>query len=96
MKLFKYEFVSKEELNSILQSIQTEENGQVTTPNLKAKVELGFMMLQNGSYDSQGNEITAPVISEKYCVDMIWKEDTQAQEFEPFEIFPQTPKHQIA
>lgn len=95
MKLFKYEFTNKSEFDSLLQSIQTEENGETITPNLNAKIELGFITLQNGTYDAEGNQTTTPVFSSKYCVDIIWKDDVQPSAFQSFEVFPTSPKHKI-
>lgn len=96
MKLFKYEFTDKAEFDSLVESIQIEENGRTIVPNLKATIELGFIKLQDGTYDEQGNLLTPPVHSTKYCIDLIWKDDAQPLAFNPYEVFPKTPKHTIA
>lgn len=36
-------------------------------------IELGNIIIIPGDYDEDGNEITAPVLSELYHVDVLWK-----------------------
>jgi hypothetical protein len=35
-------------------------------------VHLGNIVLQEGTYDADGNEITAPVVSDNHHVDVLW------------------------
>ncbi|WP_299528603.1 hypothetical protein, partial [uncultured Lutibacter sp.] len=37
-------------------------------------VELGFVMTKEGKYDDEGNETKAPTFSNKYSVDILWKD----------------------
>lgn len=92
MKLFKYEFVSKLAFTRQLNQLKDEE-GEVQ--GVKALIELGFIQLQNGSYDEEGNEIAAPLLSDKYCVDIIWKDDVEPDNFKSYYVEPQNPKHKI-
>ena len=101
MKLYKYEFVSERayntQLNKLKQEIepQVDEQPYVVYDGVKAIINLGFIQLENGTYDSDGNELTPPVLSEKYCVDIVWHNDVQADNFVSYEVFPQNPKHKI-
>lgn len=49
-------------------------------------VHLGNITLQQGEYDVDGNEITAPVISDKYHIDVLWS-DTAPTDWQPFEVW---------
>lgn len=95
MKLYKYEFTSKKAFNTQLNKLKVEEDDVVIYDGVKAIIELGKIMLEQGQYDSEGEEIKAPVLSKKYCVDIIWKDDKQADNFVKYEVVPNSPKHKI-
>ncbi len=101
MKLYKYEFTSEKAFNTQLNKLKIEVEGQTDESdfyvykNVKAIIELGKIMLEHGEYDSDGEEIKAPVLSEKYCVDIIWKDDKQADNFVKYEVVPNSPKNKI-
>lgn len=54
-------------------------------------VILGNLVITEGTYDEEGNVITAPVISDKVAVDIIYH-DLQDASLEPYRITPETPK----
>lgn len=85
MKIYaKYEFL---ELPKILTSEEGIDGASV--------VIVGKMVKQEGTYDKQGNEITAPVISDKIAVDVIYESEV-LPELEPYRIYPVTPDHTIS
>ena len=59
---------------------------------IQAIVEIGKIVLINGTYDADFNEITAPVYADGYAYDVM--SDIEYN-FES-EIFPNNPKHNFA
>jgi len=59
---------------------------------IQAIVEIGKIILTNGTYDADFNEITAPVYADGYAYDIM--SDIEYK-FES-EIFPVTPRHNFA
>jgi len=59
---------------------------------IQAVVEIGKIVLTNGTYDTDFNEITAPVYADGYAFDVM--SDTEIV-FES-EIFPNNPVHSFA
>lgn len=90
MKLFKYEFVSKLAFTKQINKLKIElEESNFVYDGVKAIIELGFIQLGV-------DENKEPIVSDKYCVDIIWKDDKQAENFVSYEIEPKNPKHKIA
>ena len=75
----KYEFIEVPDLSEV--------NGAV--------VELGYLVETKGTYDEEGNVITAPVMSTKIAVDILWSNEVD-EALEPNRIYPITPSHSIA
>jgi len=72
MKIAKYEFESKEQYETKFNALHTEDEEGNLIPNFKfAAVKLGHIVLTDGTYDEDGNELTAPVLSDKYHVDVM-------------------------
>lgn len=63
-KVGKYEFDSLEQANSMIAGV---ENSLYHT-----FVKLGNIVLVQGEYDEDGNEVVAPTLSEKFSVDVLW------------------------
>ena len=61
----KYEFASEQEAKDKIATLNDE---------AFVVVELGFIMTKEGKYDDEGNEIKAPKFSNKYSVDIFWKD----------------------
>ena len=59
---------------------------------IHAVVEIGKIVLQNGTYDADFKEITAPVYADGYAYDIM---SDNVIKFES-EIFPNNPKHGFA
>jgi hypothetical protein len=59
---------------------------------IQAIVELGLIVLENGIYDEEFNEITAPVYADGYHFDVMSKNEIKFEN----EIQVKTPKHIFA
>jgi len=71
MKIFrKYSFGSKGEATTKLNALPHDEEGNPTHKH--AIVHLGNLVEQKGTYDEEGNEITPPVMSSTYHIDVLW------------------------
>ena len=66
----KYEFGSKGSASTKINALGLDEEGNPTHNH--AVVRLGNIVLENGTYDEQGNEITPPVLTDTYHVDVLW------------------------
>ena len=82
MKTFrKYEFGSKSAATTKINALGIDEEGQPTHNH--SIVHLGNLVEVAGTYDEEGNELTAPVLSDNYSVDVMWDgepvEDWDAQ-----------------
>ena len=60
---------------------------------IHAVVEIGLVILTDGTYDEQGNEITAPVYADGYHYDVMSEIEI---DFGNNRIFPNNPKHTFA
>ena len=72
--------------------IETEE-GISYGEGIQAVVEIGLIVLENGTYDEQGNEITAPVYADGYHYDVMAEIEI---DFGANAITPANPKHNFA
>lgn len=82
MKTFrKYEFSSQEAATTKINALGIDEEGNPSHPH--SIVHLGHIVTTAGTYDEEGNELTAPVLSDTYSVDVMWDgepvEDWDAQ-----------------
>ena len=75
IRLAKYAFDSKEQAETKIKALGTakDENGNEYPTHKHTIVQLGYIVLQQGTYDEDGNELTAPVLSDKWHVDVLWK-----------------------
>ena len=58
------------------QEEQQDEEGNVVMvdkPYIAHPVVLGNIVLEQGQYDEEGNELVAPVLSDKFHVDVLWE-----------------------
>jgi len=81
IKIAKYEFDSKEQAETKINALGTaqDEDGNEYPTHKHTIVHLGNIVLQQGEYDEEGNETVAPVLSDKWHVDVLWK-DLEADE----------------
>ena len=64
-KIGKYEFDDSVQADSKINAL--EENHKHTI------IRLGYITLEQGEYDESGVQTKAPVLSDKYHVDVLWK-----------------------
>lgn len=70
----KYTFDSKEQAEGLINALPTIEEEGITYPNYRHTiVKLGYLPVSGGEYDEAGIEISPPVYSDKYSVDVLWK-----------------------
>jgi hypothetical protein len=76
IKIAKYEFLDKEQAESKIKSLgtATDENGNEYPTHKHTIVQLGYIVMQQGTYDEDGNELTAPVLSDKWHIDALFKD----------------------
>ena len=81
-KLGKYEFDSLEQANSKIRGLGTErdEDGNDVATHPHSVVRLGFLVIEEGQYDEEGNVVKEAVYSNKYSVDAMWV-DTESHPF---------------
>ena len=82
MKISKYEFNSQLDAESKIAALPhaTDEDGNDYPTHKHTIVKLGHIVLQQGVYDAEGNETQAPVLSDKYSVDVLWKDLEETDE----------------
>ncbi len=81
IKIAKYALDSKEQAETKINALgtATDENGNEYPTHKHTIVHLGNIVLEQGEYDEEGNETVAPVLSDKWHVDVLWK-DLEADE----------------
>ena len=74
IKIAKYEFDSREQAETKIASLgsATDEDGNEYPTHKHTIVHLGNIVLQQGEYDEEGEETVAPVLSDKWHVDVLW------------------------
>ena len=74
-KIGKYEFDSLEQAESKTTAlgVATDDEGNTYPTHKHCIVKLGYIVLEQGEYDEDGNETKAPVLSSKYHIDVLWK-----------------------
>ena len=76
-KFRKYEFGSQSAATTKINALGVDEEGNPTHSH--SIVRLGHIVLTDGEYDEDGNETTAPVLSENYHVDVLWQGEPVAE-----------------
>ena len=76
MRISKYEFNSKEQAQEKIDALgtATDENGNEYPTHKSTIVQLGNIVLEQGEYDEEGKEVTAPVLSDKWHLDVAWSD----------------------
>ena len=67
----KYEFGSKSAATAKINALGVDEEGSPT--HIHSIIRLGHIITTAGEYDAEGNEVTAPVYSDNYHVDVLWR-----------------------
>ena len=87
MIYLRYEFNDKE---------QAEEKIAKLEDVNAAFIKLNKFVMTEGAYDSEGVEITAPVMSNGYAVDVLWRDlDASPYGWKSYEVEPSNPKHKL-
>ena len=70
----KYSFGSKAAATTKINSLGTETTpeGDVVPTHSHSIVRLGHLVVTEGTYDDEGNELTPPVMSDTYHIDVLW------------------------
>ena len=59
-------------------------------------IKLDKFVMTEGVYDEDGVEITAPVFSEGYALDVLWRDlDASPYGWKSFEVTPTNPRHRL-
>jgi len=76
MRISKYEFNSKEQAQEKIDALgtATDENGNEYPTHKSTIVQLGNIVLEQGEYDEEGEETVAPVLSDKWHLDVAWSD----------------------
>jgi len=77
IKIAKYEFDSREQAETKIDALgtATDEDGNEYPTHKSTIVQLGNIVLEQGEYDEDGEETVAPVLSDKWHLDVLWKEE---------------------
>jgi hypothetical protein len=95
MKISKLNYTDKETAiaDLLAKGVYVEtEDGLAYGQGIQAVVEIGKIVLENGTYDSDFNVITEPVYADGYAYDIM---SDNVIVFES-EIFPNNPRHSFA
>tara|TARA_R110002050_G_scaffold250043_1_gene387930 strand:+ start:223 stop:492 length:270 start_codon:yes stop_codon:yes gene_type:complete len=59
-------------------------------------IRLDKFVMTEGVYDEEGVELTAPVLSEGYALDVLWRDlDKSPYGWKTYEVEPSEPKHKL-
>lgn len=74
-KIGKYEFDSLEQAEDKITAlgVATDDDGNTYPTHKHCIVKLGYIVLEQGEYNEEGEETKAPVLSDKYHLDVLWK-----------------------
>ena len=79
----KYEYPSQELAETRIAALPHQEvDGESYPSHSHTIVKLGHVVVTEGTYDEEGNELTAPVLADKYSVDVLWKASEITEETE--------------
>jgi len=81
----KYEFANEEAAEAAIALLGVDIEGNPTHGHLVTK--LGHLVLTPATFDSEHEQITAPVLSEKYAVDVYWSSEADVS-WDSFIVWP--------
>ncbi len=90
IKIYKLKYPNKETAIADLKSKAVYNEDLSFGNGIHAVVEVGKVILTDGTYDEQGNEITAPIYTDGYHYDIMSETEI---DFGTNRIFPNNPKH---
>ena len=76
----KYEFENESIVDSLITNlgVETDEYGNEFPTHQNAIVKIGHFIVKPGTYDDYLNELTAPVLCDKFCVDVLWHDENDS------------------
>lgn len=90
MIIKKYIFSDEKKANELIDDlgIDIDENDVIYQTHQNHVVKLGNIILNDSEFDEQGNEIKAPILSDKYHVDVCWidENDSNISNWSKYEI----------
>jgi hypothetical protein len=96
MNIYKLKYTNKETAEKNLKAkgvyVVTEE-GLTYGTGIHAVVEIGKIVTTDGTYDEEGNELTAPIYADGYHYDVMCEQDI---DFGSNSIEVNNPKHEFA
>ena len=93
MIYLRYEFNDKAQAESKIDAFYNED-GELTID--AAFIRLDKFVMTEGTYDEEGVEITAPIFSVGYALDVLWRDlDASPYGWKSFEVTPTSPKHRL-
>ena len=72
----KYEFLDEAAADAAIALLPTDDEGNPTHEHLVTK--LGYLVVTPATFDSEHEQITSPILSEKYAVDVYWGSEADA------------------
>ena len=97
MIYIRYEFNDKAQAEAKIEAFYNEDGEGNEVCNVNAAfIRLNKFVMTEGTYDSEGVEITAPILSSGYAVDVLWRDlDASPYGWKTYETYPNTPKHRL-
>lgn len=92
MKIYKLNYINKEAAIADLISKKVYNKDLSFSKGIQAIVEIGKIVLENGTYDADFNELTSPIYADGYAFDIM----SDIEIVFASEIFPVTPIHNFA
>ena len=75
---------------------EVNEQGQEVQTVKASFIWLDKFVKVNGEYNEQGEEITAPIFTESYSLDVVWDDlEKSPYGWKSYEIEPKNPKHKV-
>ena len=87
MIYLRYEFNDKEQADSKIAKLDDVN---------AAFIKLNKFVLEEGAYNEEEEELTAPVLSDGYAMDVVWYDlDKSPYGWKSYEVEPSEPKHKL-
>ena len=87
MIYLRYEFNDKEQADSKIAKLEDVN---------AAFIKLNKFVLEEGAYNEEEEELTAPVLSDGYAMDVVWYDlDKSPYGWKSYEVEPSEPKHKL-
>jgi len=93
MIYLRYEFNDKEQADSKIAAFYDEDGLLLINASF---IRLDKFVMTEGTYDENGVELTAPVMSTGYALDVLWRDlDESPYGWKSYEVTPESPKHKL-